>query len=459
MTAKPTSAAPTARELSYRLLCLALDGQRLPSRLLEKALSAEQRLSSQERGLTTELTLGVARRQRTLDEILERFVSRGQSSVEPELWCLLRLGAYQIVFLRGIPLHAAVNETVALCKSNGKNRWAGFANGVLRSIGRAMTEEVITTPQANAVPIQPGEYRVFDRDLFPDPATEPAEYFAAAFGFGRWSARRWEERFDFERLEQIGFWFNHPAPSYLRVNLLKVDREIFMEDLQSAGVEAALGQFPESVKLLEAARVPTLPGFSQGWFSVQDESAMSASRLLDPRPGSRVWDMCAAPGGKTTHLAELMKNRGEIVATDIDADRLQRVEEARDRLGLSIITTATIDPENGRLPEARFDAILIDAPCSNSGVLGKRPEARHRLTEENVRELREIQLRLIRLGLDRLAPGGRLVYSTCSIEPEENQQVVATVLAERSGFHLSNEREHFPGQPADGGYQALIVCQ
>jgi 16S rRNA (cytosine967-C5)-methyltransferase len=214
---------------------------------------------------------------------------------------------------------------------------------------------------------------------------------------------------------------------------------------------------PESVRLGELVRITDLPGFKQGWFTIQDESAMAAARLLNPAPGTRVWDMCAAPGGKTTHLAEIMQNQGTLLASDIEFRRIMNVEQTRDRLGLNMISTRTIAPDGRNLPDGPFDAILVDAPCSNSGVLGKRPEARHRVTAENVTELAELQARLLRSGLDRLAPGGRLVYSTCSIEPEENHAVVQSVLADRSDVELREEQEHIPGEPADGGYQALLT--
>ncbi len=450
------SRVQSARGLSYRVLCAALDGASFASRLLEEVLTSGD-YSGQDRRLATELTNGVVRRERTLDTILETFVSRGRGGIEPELWCLLRLGVYQLVFLDGVPTHAAVNETVALAKSVGRGRWTGFANGVLRSISRAIARDVATEPARNAVPIRAGRFRSFDRRLFADPHQQPAEYFADAFGFTNWAAQRWFERFGWGRLLNLGFWFNAVPLPYLRVNLLKVDRDVLLEDLATAGIAATAGQLGESIRLNESARITDLPGFRQGWFTVQDESAMAAARLLNPQPGMRVWDICAAPGGKTTHLAEIMQNRGMVLATDIEARRLRNIEESRDRLGLDIISTRVIGADGRDLPDGPFDAILLDAPCSNSGVLGKRPEARQRLTAENVAELCGLQRRLLSLALDRLAPGGRLVYSTCSIEPEENLEVLQAVLAERGTFQLHEEREHLPGEPADGGYQALIL--
>ena len=190
---------------------------------------------------------------------------------------------------------------------------------------------------------------------------------------------------------------------------------------------------------------------------MQDFSATRAAERLAPKPGQRVWDACAAPGGKTCHLAEIMRNQGEILATDIRSDRLQMVDDSARRLGATIIRTQLVDEDGFRLPAGPFDAILVDVPCSNTGVLGKRPEARWRITPEGIKELTRVQFNLLGWALERLAPGGRLVYSTCSIEPDENQEIVKKALNAFPGTRLVEEELFTPGDPADGAYQALIL--
>lgn len=449
--------APTSRTVAFDVLCRALQQVEFANRSLDFALKQVQ-LSDAERRLATELVYGVIRCENTLDAILSAFVARGRDSVEPELWVLLRMGAYQLVFLDSIPPHAAVYETVSLAVSAGKPRWRGFANGVLRAISRSITEESVTAPAKNAVPLSGGSYRCFDRGIFSDPQNQLTEYFSEAFGFGGWPSARWHAKFGSDELLRLGFWFNAPpSVTYLRTNLLKTTREALLGELQAAGVSASAGSLPESIQLEGSVRVTELPGFDQGWFSVQDESAMAAARLLDPKPGDRVWDVCAAPGGKTVHLAEIMGDEGTVLATDIESYRLARVTETRDRGGLKSIETQLIDPEGTDLPFGPFDAILLDAPCSNTGVLGKRPEARQRVNAHNIQELQALQIRLLDAAIDRLATGGRLVYSTCSIEPEENQAVVEAALVGRDSLRLVEEKTHIPGRPADGGFQALIV--
>jgi 16S rRNA (cytosine967-C5)-methyltransferase len=291
---------------------------------------------------------------------------------------------------------------------------------------------------------------------FPDPAKDPLGYFVAAFSMPKWLAERWLSRASQSELMRLGFWFNTPAKLCLRVNTLQTTRERLLEAFHEAKIEARPGIDPEAIWLDETAFVQRLPRFEAGWFAVQDESAMAAARLLDPRPGQTVLDLCAAPGGKTTHLAGLMNNEGRIVAADVDGERLRRVEESCRRLGVRIVETHVVQRDGIDLADESFDRILVDVPCSNTGVLGKRPEVRWRLQPADIIELAGIQTRLLRAACARLRPSGRLVYSTCSIEPEENRAIVNAVLRERNDIVLLKELHHTAGQPADGGYQALL---
>ncbi len=412
-------------------------------------------VSPQDRRLATELVFGVIRRQATLDALLAPQVSRPRREVEPVLWTLLRLGAYQLTFLAGMADHAAVNETVELVKRSNK-RWGGFVNAVLRKFAASLTDEVLSTPTADGIPLADGRFRLAATKLFADPDENPAAYFADAYSFPSWLAKRWAARFDADELFALGRHFNAPPRVTLRVNHMKSSVEQMLADLKAAGVKAKPGAHPDSIRLTDAPRIEDLPGFADGRITVQDETAMFAATLLDPQPGERVLDLCAAPGTKTTHLAELMNDTGEIVACDVSRDRLARVRENVSRLGLKSVTAVSIGDDGSGLPEGEFDRVLVDVPCSNTGVLGKRPEARWRIAPNDLKELPARQSRLLTLALDRVRPGGRVVYSTCSIEPEENEQVVQQVLAQRDGVAVLESRLHLPGQPADGGFQVAI---
>ena len=444
-----------ARALAYAVLKDwkprgAFAGDRL-AELIQK-----REVSPQDRRLATELVFGVIRRQATLDALIAPHVSRPRRKVETEIWTLLRIGTYQLAFLAGIAEHAAVHETVELAKRNNK-RWGGFVNAVLRKVAAALTDDVLSLPTADGIPLADGRYRLLTQKLFPDPEENPAGYFAEAFSFPTWLAKRWAARFDADELFRLGRHFNAPATLTLRINRLRSTRDELLAELKQAGIKAKAGRHGDAVRLAETGRVEDLPGFADGRLSVQDETAMQAATLLDPQPGQRVLDLCAAPGTKTGHIAELMNDAGEIVAADVSEERLASVAENIARLGLKSVQIAPIGPQGAGLPDGTFDAILLDVPCSNTGVLGKRPEVRWRITPADLKELTVTQTNLLSLALDRLRPAGRLVYSTCSIEPEENEQVVQSALAGRDGLSLAESRLHLPGDPSDGGFQALIV--
>jgi 16S rRNA (cytosine967-C5)-methyltransferase len=444
-----------ARDLAYAVLKDwkpkgAFAGDRL------EALFGKHDVSPQDRRLATELVFGVIRRQATLDVLLAPHVARPRRNVENDLWTLLRLGAYQLAFLSGMADHAAVNETVELAK-RANRRWPGFVNAVLRKLVGVLTDDVLSLPTADGVPLADGRFRLLTEKVFPDPEENPAGYFAEAFSFPTWLAKRWSVRFDSDDLFDLGKHFDGSPAITLRVNRLKTTRDAVLEELKAARIKAKAGEHPDAIRLKESARVEDLPGFADGRITVQDETAMYAATLLDPQPGRRVLDLCAAPGTKSSHLAEIMGDTGEIVAADASAERLKRVDENGARLGLKSIRTVAIGDDGSGLPEGLFDAVLLDVPCSNTGVLGKRPEARWRVTPNDLKELPPKQAGLLALALDRVTPGGRIVYSTCSIEPEENEQVVQAALAGRDGVRVIDSRLHLPGDPSDGGFQAVIV--
>ena len=383
--------------------------------------------------------------------------SRGPvDQVEAALWSILRIGVYQILLLDGIPAHAAVHETVDLCKRIGQMRWCGFVNGVLRAATRMRSEQIETVPSASAIPIGGGRHRVLLKPVFADPHSQFTPYVAGAFSFPGWLIERWTKRFSKPEILNLCDWFNSPPPLVIRANELKSTKETLMVALAEAGVETEpLGV--DSIVIRSSVRVDKLPGYEDGQFVVQDYSATQAAIRLSPKPGERVWDVCAAPGGKTCHIAAMMNNEGYVLATDIRSDRLETVNQNAKRLGVSIIRTQLVDEDGRRLPDGPFDAILVDVPCSNSGVLAKRPEARWRITLEGMRELARVQSHLLAKSLERLSIGGRLVYSTCSIEPSENEEIVRQVLTSFPACELVEETSFIPGQPADGAYQALII--
>jgi 16S rRNA (cytosine967-C5)-methyltransferase len=442
----------TARSLALHVLTRCRDEDAFIQEILDQALTRSS-LGPADRRLTTQLAYGVLRRRGTLDALLRPLLTRQPHQVEPWLMDALRLGAFQLALLTHVPPHAALHETVELAALYGRPRAKGFLNAVLRALPPLLTDERGAEPAADALPLEGGVYRKLARPVLPEPATHPVEYLSAAFALPRWLARRWLEREGWDECVRRGFWFAGPAPIWLRCNPLRTSREALMAALAEAGVRAEAGEQPRSVRLLDAAPIRQLPGYEQGWFAVQDESAMRVAAALNPTPGGLVLDLCAAPGGKTTHLAELMGDRGKILACDVDERRLQTVAELCRRLGITSVETCRLPPErNHEPPPGPFDAVLVDVPCSNTGVLGRRPEVRWRLRADDLRHLVPLQTKLLLLACERVVPGGAVVYSTCSIEPEENRQVVEAVLKGMPEFVLEADEVQVPGKPADGGY-------
>lgn len=479
--AKPTKATrdnilkkppQTARQVVVRVLeHFDETGEFFSDRL--QILADQAKLSSVDRRLAREITAGVIRRRATLDALITPHVKRPQANVEVPLWRLLQIGVYELAFLDSIPAHASVNETTELARFLRRPRWTGFLNGTLRSVARGLSEEVTDSPAADAFPLKAGRYRKCAAAWFPDPETAPLDYFAAAFSFPMWLAERWSQRLESSSSElrsplpsgerqphcqlfDLGFWFNEPPRLTLRVNRLKTSREAVLKTFSQENITAEAGEMPDSIVLGDTGRVTELPGFAEGHFSVQDQTAMRVVDWLDPKPGESIWDVCAAPGTKTAGIAERMQNQGRVLATDIDSDRLKRVEENRSRLGLEIVETRQIAASGENLPEGPFDAVLVDAPCSNTGVLGKRVEARWRLRPRDLEELPQIQFRLLANASQRVKTGGRLVYSTCSIEPEENRAVVDDFLKSHPDWELVSDQIDWPGRPSDGGYAAVL---
>jgi 16S rRNA (cytosine967-C5)-methyltransferase len=355
---------------------------------VDEALEAQRgaALSRRDRALLTTLVYGATRWRRELDWLIDRCAER----VHPEIRQHLRVALFQIRHLDKIPRHAAVNEAVELAKGVSRKS-AGFVNAVLRKAAD------LELPESVGV-----------RTSHPD-----------------WLIERWRKRFAPRELAAILEADNAVLPVTVRPNPLKTSGAIDLEGDPAAD-----------------------PRFAEGLFTVQDETSMKVAPLLDPKPEERVLDLCAAPGGKTTHLAERMGGKGQVVAVDL-ADRIGLVAESAKRLGLANVDCVAGDGATIAFREP-FDAILVDAPCSNTGVLARRPDVRWRLRQKDIAGAAALQRRLLANAARLLAPGGRIVYSTCSLEPEENR-------VDLPGFRVIQEELTLPTDRRSGGFQALAV--
>lgn len=425
-------------------------------------LLAGSRLGDADRSLARELSLGVLRRRGTLDVLLEAFLERPDRKLPGSLKEILQVGLYQILFMDRVPDFAAVNEAVQQAVEFRHRRQSGLVNGLLRSIIREVSPVEPGTPafSQDVLAVSPDSFRKFARGVFPDPQSNPAEYLAAAYSLPESLAGRWLERFGPDKTAHLGMHANTRAPLVMRVNRLRSDVAGVLAKLADDGVEAIAHTNERSVVLCQGTDVTKLAVFRDGLVQPQDATATDVAVIAAPRAGMRVLDFCASPGTKTTHLAELMDNKGEIVAVDVSADKLARIEDNCKRLGVSIVTTRLADAAGSLEPES-FDLVLADVPCSNTGVLARRPEARWRFDLDKFGKLIADQRIITTLAAGFAHRGGKVVYSTCSIEPEECSQV-AGWLEKRCNLKMSRDQLTLPGgaqNPAkwhDGGYIAVF---
>jgi len=420
------------REIAASVLNRRRSGAEFTESLLETALAAS-RLSAADRALCHELVLGVVRWQRTLDWLIAR-KTPGRSQ-KPALQNLLRLGLYQIFWLDRIPDHAAVHETVEMAKRDGFGPQAGFVNAVLRGYLR----ETESTRRALAELKQ----------------SEPA----LGWSHPDWLVERWRQQFGDEPTQRLLEWNSTPPKTFARVNTLRGDAGPLIEQWRAENVNYDFVTHPWTgenlvFELKTHPPLATLESFRQGRFYVQDPSTLLAVRELAPQPGETILDLCAAPGGKATFMAQLMRNEGRILAYDVSPDRLKLIQANCTRLGVTCVE-ATSSLELG---SSTFDRILVDAPCSNTGVLRRRVDLRWRLQPAEIQRLRATQLTLLRQAGKRLQPGGVLVYSTCSLEAAENVELVREFLAVETGFTLERQRELTPfNDRVDGAFVARLV--
>ena len=386
----------------------------------------EARLDDLERRFATELVYGAVKAGDTLDWIIRQYTKRPLRKMAPYVRAVLRLGMFQLFFLDKIPPSAVCNESTELMKKYGHIGTARFVNAILRTATR-----------------EPEKAQIVE-------GKDEAAYLSLAMQHPAWLIRRWLHAFGREETERLCVFDNAPAVLSLRTNLLRTTREKLMERLREEGAEVRPSAWtPEGILCTGHGALDSSRSLREGLFQVQDESSMQVAHVVAPEPGEFVLDMCSAPGGKTTHLAEMMGNQGRIVALDIYDTKLARVAENAKRLGISIIETKCLDArEAGRIFEGMADRVLLDAPCSGLGVLRRRPDARWRKSEEEIARLPELQRELLESAACAVRPGGVVVYSTCTIEPAENEELVRGFLAAHKEFVQETAGAYLPLRPS-----------
>ncbi|MBI4604301.1 MAG: methyltransferase domain-containing protein [Planctomycetes bacterium] len=433
-------------------------------RFVDEALAARLgELEGRDRHLLQEIVYGTVRHRNTLDHVLDFYLRVPMTRQRPAPRWALRLGAYQLIYLDRIPAHAAVNQTLHGLKAlpGTTQNEVGFTNAVLHKIAadvrKKARDEPLDRDDPTVVPIRSG-FAHFTRPVLPLYRLDPVSHLSVKHSHPRWLVERWLERHGEEEARRLLEAQNRVPQVTARVTRLGPSREAVIEALRSEGLEAAPGSLEDSIVFRQAGGLERSAVLERGWIQVQDETAIEIGRVLAPPEGARVLDLCAAPGGKALQLLESVGPAGHVVAADRSEERLALVRQNLSRAGSNF--TALLVPEDAgavQLGET-FTHVLLDAPCSNTGVLARRPEARWRLRPDDLRTLVELQSKLLEAALRHLAPGGRLVYATCSIEPEENEEVVAAAFARHPDLIERETRLFLPHRtPGDGGFYSLLL--
>jgi 16S rRNA (cytosine967-C5)-methyltransferase len=415
-------AAPTrTRLLALRVLERVQRAGAYADVLLNSSL-ARSGLSGPDRAFATELVYGTLRWRGRLDHLLERCLDRDLAKLEPLVATALRLGAYQIVVDHRVPVSAAVDESVRCLRAAGAERATGLANAVLR---RLATEHA-TLPE-------------------PELSSDPIGHLMHALSLPRWIAERWLAQYGADEAAALARACNEPPPLTVRVDRLRAQRDALLADLLPRFPDARACRYaPDGIVLGRRGNPSLDPAFRDGRFTVQDEASQLVVSLLDPQPGERVLDVCAAPGGKSTAIAERVGPAGSVLAIDRHESRLDLARRAARRLGLANLACRVADAARTLhevAPPASFDRVLVDAPCSGLGTLRRNPDARWRVRPGDPARLAELQRAILRNAAELLRPGGVLVYSTCTTLPEENEEVVDAFLSGARGFERAPRRE------------------
>jgi 16S rRNA (cytosine967-C5)-methyltransferase len=443
---------------------------------LERLLGSSG-LAVADRGLATELAYGCVRQRRLLQAWIDALGRRPATAQPPKLRSILELGIYQLLFCQRVPAAAAVHTSVTLAQQLGLDRLAPVVNGLLRELLRRRAaagaqgsgadgpgdagadhgqDRAGIQPSAGATNLEPWTGLVLPDD--------PAASLGLRHSLPAWLAEdllRWRTA---EQAEAYGRAANAAAAIDLRVNPLRGSRQALLAELAAAGVKAE--PLPELADGLTLADPPgdlrQLPGYAQGLWCVQDRHAQAIVPLLEPRPGQRVLDACAAPGGKATQIAALLQGEGEVWAVDRSAARLRRVAANAERLGVGEIlrpleadatALASLRPEW----QGHFDRILLDVPCSGLGTLARHADARWRIDPDRIAELVVLQSQLLEGVAPLLAPGGCLVYATCTVQPRENGERIAAFLADRPDWRLRLDQQWWPGREGGDGFYAAVI--
>lgn len=404
------------RELALRVLHQIEYEEAYPNLALSKALS-ESGLEERDRAFVSEIVYGVLRNHIALDYAIRHYSSIRLKKIAPLVLELLRMSAYQLIMMK-LPHYAVCHETVELAKKIGHVGSVRFVNAMVRRIAK---------------------------EGMPQLPSDRYDALSVSYSFPRWMIDKFSADFGEEELESLLQSFQRIPPLTVRCNPLKTTVNSLKEMLACEGVRTTEGRYLKTaLQLSDTGGIANLECYRRGLFTVQDEGAMIVAHVLAPEAGEKIWDVCAAPGGKTTQIAELCGNNADIFATDVHEHKINLVETACKRLGITCVRTAVHDACLPLETEETFDRVLVDAPCSGLGILGRKTDIRWMRNETDLEALEQVQRKILDQVCNNVKPNGVLVYSTCTINPRENEAVIASFLKEHSAFELEDVSKFLP---------------
>ncbi|HOP73913.1 MAG TPA: 16S rRNA (cytosine(967)-C(5))-methyltransferase RsmB [Bacillota bacterium] len=414
----------SGRQLAQQVLDRVESDNAYANLALSELLRQYPQIDQRERAFCTELVYGVVRNLLKLDYILGRLLSRPLKSLKLPIKNILRIALYQLIYLPEIPERAVIHSAVEQVKKSKYTGLAGLVNGVLRNYLRNRGEII-----------------------FPDPRKDRLSYLSLEYSTPEWLIRRWVDQFGLDKAEQIVQAGNERAPLTIRINRCRAEISRVCNGLIDLGFQVESGVFlPEALVLKEAPLpIEDTTLFKEGQLIIQDESSMLVAHLVDPKPGETIIDLCAAPGGKSTHLAELMNDHGRVFSNDDHPHKIELIRKNAERLQLRSIHPCLGDARDFQLPDGGWaDRVLVDAPCSGTGVLRRRVDAKYRKKPENIRELAVLQRQILERAVQLVKPGGCLVYSTCALEWEEDEAQVEWLLHRYPEYQIEDYRQFLP---------------
>lgn len=449
-----------ARDRAVMALVRSYEGEAFCHDLLAEMQAADP-LPPADAALAAKLAIGVSRHRLTCEHIASRFYRGRWAGLRLPIRMILSLGVYQLCWLDRIPDHAAVDQSVRQARRHGRGATA-TVNAVLRKVAHSVGEAIDRPGDPDPrhyLPIDETRGRLFDRNIFPDPARRPLEALIATTSHPPWLVERWHRRYKPTLCRRVCEAGIRRPPLVLRPNSTRITAKQLHDRLVAAGHRAAPTDDGLSISLQGDTSASELSEIRDGLCQPQDSTAGRALRLSPPRPRERVLDFCAGVGTKSTQAAEMMNNTGVVIATDADASKLDFISAAAGRLGLTIIRPVPMDRLSAVLAEAAGppDVILLDVPCLNTGVLARRPEARYRAGAKSLKSIVEIQRGILHRVRAMAGDRTRIIYSTCSLEPEENEQQIEAFCEAFTEWVVAKQELTLPDQGRDGGFAAVLV--